>query len=69
VKIPKAKIHTSLEDAPLSKDDIERKNRELQRRIADEGGAYFMRADLENINFVLSLEIKQANKKVIDEYR
>jgi hypothetical protein len=26
-----------------------------------------MRADLENINFVLSLEIKQVNKKVIDE--
>jgi hypothetical protein len=66
---PKAKIHTSLANAPVTKDDIDRKNRDLQRRIADEGGAYFMKDDLEKINFVLALEIKQANKRVINEHR
>lgn len=69
MKTPKPTLKSSLANAPASKDDIGRENREYQRRIAEEGGAYFMRIDLEKINFVLAQEIKQANKRIIDEHK
>jgi hypothetical protein len=66
MKLPKPKFNTSLQNAPESADDIKMRNRELQLKVHNEGGAYFFKSDLENINFILRLEIEQAMKKILN---
>jgi hypothetical protein len=61
------KISTSLQQAPISEADIKHRNKELQRKVFNEGGAYFMKSDLENMNFVVRLEIEQAMRKLVKD--
>lgn len=50
----------------VTREDIDFENKALQRKIQKEGGAYFLKSDLEKMNFVLKLEVESAMRKICE---